>query len=439
MASRWHKKNATWAAGSYVTIFNMSAFMQIFWILGITILYFTDIEGFHHLGNTQIISNAHYLGILFSVTLGVFMMLPVGIAYDTFPLIHAIAPFDETIMKVFIWTNSFGQICFMLSLFASSPQIQHDVGLIAITLIAISLTILAPAILRTVKMRTRKSSGPLWHYTAGLTIPVIAMFSLAAWMMQDYTIILHLATVLLVDIFWLLLIINLIIGHFNRRLGWELISEKRQKIMPLIFTTAIIIHLIMSVGEAAQSSWWHYSFRLSFSLLLLVALATVNPVRILRMAWVEKRPNSDLLILSLLWLGIAFIVSLYEILVLKRVTNVSRVILFFGAGVQGTWGFASYLHLDHIGTKIQERAPAKKIRRLLNVSLLLYLAIYLPPIDKLQNEMGPLHFLMYLLSLLAFISSFIWWISNSFFSLNDWHRVPIFYKDLVVEYDDLDE
>jgi len=435
MAGQWQKKNATWAAGSYVNIFNISAFMQIFWLLGISILYFTDIERFHHLGNTQIISNTHYLGILFSVTLGVFMMLPVGIAYDTFPLIHAIAPFDETIMKVFIWTNSFGQICFMLSLFASNPQMQHDIGLIAITLIGISLSILAPAILRTVNMRTRKSSGPLWHYLAGLAIPVIALFSLAAWTMQDSIIVLHLATVLLVDIFWLLIIINLIIGHFNRRLGWELISEKRQKIMPLVLTAAIIIHLIVSIGEAAQSSWWHYSFRLSFSLLILIALATVNPVRILRLAWVEKRPNCDLLVLSLLWLGIAFFISIYEILVLKRITNVSRVILFIGAGVQGTWGFASYLHLDHIGTKIQERLQAKTIRRLLNISLLLYLALYLPPIDKLQHEIGPLHYLMYLLSLLAFISSFIWWISNSFFSLNDWHRIPIFYKDLVAEYD----
>lgn len=119
--------------------------------------------------------------------------------------------------------------------------------------------------------------------------------------------------------------------------------------MIIVFSIALVLHVIFSIGEAGQLSWWNHTYRLSLPLLILVVLITINPVKILRYAWIERRPNSDLLVLSVLWLGITLVVSIYEILVLKRIINVSRVVLFFGAGVQGSWGFANYLHLDHIG------------------------------------------------------------------------------------------
>lgn len=428
MARAWRRENSTWAAGSYVDIFNANAVMQIAWMITAAILLFTDERKLLELDNTI------YLIILFSTTLSLFLMMPIGIAFDIFPFIHGIAPFEETVMKVYVWCNSAGQLAFIIALFVSDSEIQNAIGQIAITLIAISLAILGPSAMRTVSLRTRKASGPTCHYLSGLILPFIALLSLITWIQKDNEMVLHIATVFLIDIFWMLISVNLLLGHFHRRLQWDLLTEKENKIMLIIFLLAIVTHMVSSIGEAGEMDWWNSKYRLSLTLVIGVVLVLVNPMKILKYAWIEKRPNNDLLVLGLLWLFIAFFVSIYEIIILDRVTFVSRVILFVGVGLHCVWGFSGYLHLDHKHARLEDRSQAKNIRRSLNVALLTFLALYLQK-DSLQNEFGVYHYLMFALLGYSIASTFLWWVANSFFTLEEWNRIPMFYSEMVGEYE----
>jgi len=103
-----------------------------------------------------------------------------------------------------------------------------------------------------------------------------------------------------------------------------------------------------------------------------------------------------------------------------------RWILIFGVAFQVLWGFAIYLHEDH--KKVSIHVRKSKILILLSINIAVLITAYSmftswqnsKPIEQYPKIGIAMFTLSYLLIL-------IYWLKETFFSLDNWYKTPMFY------------
>ena len=113
----------------------------------------------------------------------------------------------------------------------------------------------------------------------------------------------------------------------------------------------------------------------------------------------------------------------------------SRLILIFGVVFQSLWGFAEYLHDDHKKLSIHRRKTKRLVLIFINLGSLIVLSSFASSwmTEKTLDSFPKGGVLCFAIS---FIVVLLHWIKNIFFSLEDWHKTPMFYDQYLAHPDE---
>ena len=255
--------------------------------------------------------------------------------------------------------NIAGQITIMLGIMSNNLEIFQTLVTIGITLLCTSLVCLGPPAVKVFKSKNTEDGklGP-FSYTLGAITPILGLFIISSWVLRnEIPGILDTSENFIFGFFIPLVIVTLIISHFNRRLDWEIIHANN---LSKIFVAYALLLFISFISEPIMNRG-DISIRLAAILQLLPYIfifLMLNPKKIIFMLK-EKRQCNKMILASILWLPVIGIAAYAETMGYIETTDAMmsyhRWILIFGVAFQALWGYASYLHDDHKRLSIHRR------------------------------------------------------------------------------------
>lgn len=165
--------------------------------------------------------------------------------------------------------------------------------------------------------------------------------------------------------------------------------------------------------------------QLSYLLPLGWLLYMLKPLKVWRYAFIEKRPHSSLIISGMNWMFICAGIAIYEAVFLNTGLQVSRTILALGVCMQAFWGVAQWLHEDHQHLSIKKRPHHWILSYSLWFALMALSLRGLGLGDWMPDIAANLVVIEVSLFLIAYFGWTLWWFRSAFFSLDDWHRIPM--------------
>ena len=417
------------AAGSYIDLILAAVIMQICFI--ITAIWVGTT------GDESLFTNSEHIRHALRIQLGLGWMMCIicGLGFSILPLIYDIKVFDKSLMRSYVGMNMLGQLCIMAGIMIGNEEIFYSMATIGITLLSTSLFILGSPALKIFKSRSvdSKRLGP-FSYSIGMILPMLGLITLVSWVARDNEISIYLSEAVIFDLFIPLAVISTIISHFNRRLNWQLIDSDN---LGKVFATLLILMLVSIISVPLYENG-DISKRVSASLAMfpyLFIFIALNPKKIIDQI-VDRQPHSKMILASLFWLPVIGISAYLEKMDLVVTTNgmmsFYRWILIFGFAMQALWGFANYLHDDHKRLSLHRRKTTWLIFISLNFGCIIttfsmikswYTGESITQYPRLGVAIFALSYFLILLH----------WIKQVIFSLDDWHKTPMFY-DQYLEY-----
>jgi hypothetical protein len=411
------------AAGSYVDLILAAVIMQICFI--ITAIWVGTT------GNEFLISNPEDIRYALRIQLGLGWMMCIicGLGFSILPLIYDVKVFDKSLMRSYVGMNMLGQLSIMLGIMIGDEDIFYSMATIGITLLATSLFILGSPALKIFKSRSVDSQrlGP-FSYAIGMILPILGLITLVSWVARDNEFSIYLSEAVIFDLFIPLAVISTIISHFNRRLNWQLIDSDN---LGKVFATLLILMLVSIISVPLYENG-DISKRVSASLAMfpyLFIFIALNPKKIIDQI-VDRQPHSKMILASLFWLPVIGISAYLEKMDLVVTTNgmmsFYRWILIFGFAMQALWGFANYLHDDHKRLSLHRRKTTWLIFMSLNIGSIIttYSMMNSWYTGETIIEYPRIGIGVYALS---YVLILVHWIKEVIFSLDDWHKSPMFY------------
>lgn len=417
-----------WAAGSYLDMFIASAAMQIpfalamYWVFNVdtTIL---DLYGSRMVG---------FIGCIL-IALGWMMALTLGAAFDVLPLIHKVQPFDRTMLKLVAGLNVSGQAFILLGVFLGQPALFEQLTTIGIALIAFQLVLVGPPILKLRReRRRRKDEVGGFSYLPTLLLPIIGVVTLFTWLTWYDERMEALFWLLVIDFYWLMLCLTMILGHFNRRLGWNLIEPEKMPRAVAIFLAAEAIHIGATIVYqldwlGPDESWLQGTFAIP----VLTTLTLTRPDLVWKRVFAGEQ-CSGLVLSGQAWLLMTAVLGFTES-VFHHDGNIlihGRFMIAIAVSAQVAWGYAHWLHHDHKRTSVDERSGLDLLLFAFNVALFGYCFISIDHIFSLGLDVNPVNDWVPILLLFGFVTTLLWWLKEVFLSTDDWHRIPMFYTEV---------
>ena len=411
------------AAGSYVDLILAAVIMQICFI--ITAIWVGTT------GNEFLISNPEDIRYALKIQLGLGWMMCIicGLGFSILPLIYDVKVFDKSLMRSYVGMNMLGQLSIMLGIMIGDEDIFYSMATIGITLLATSLFILGSPALKIFKSRSVDSQrlGP-FSYAIGMILPILGLITLVSWVARDNEFSIYLSEAVIFDLFIPLAVISTIISHFNRRLNWQLIDSDN---LGKVFATLLILMLVSIISVPLYENG-DISKRVSASLAMfpyLFIFIALNPKKIIDQI-VDRQPHSKMILASLFWLPVIGISAYLEKMDLVVTTNgmmsFYRWILIFGFAMQALWGFVNYLHDDHKRLSLHRRKTTWLIFMSLNIGSIIttYSMMNSWYTGETIIEYPRIGIGVYALS---YVLILVHWIKEVIFSLDDWHKSPMFY------------
>ena len=267
-----------------------------------------------------------------------------------------------------------------------------------------------------------------------MILPILGLITLVSWVARDNELSIYLSEAIIFDLFIPLAVISTIISHFNRRLNWQLINSKH---IGKTFAALLILMLLSVISiplyENGDISKRVYSSLAMFPFLFIYI--ALNPKKIIDKV-VEGQPYNKMVLASLFWLPVmglsAYLEKMELVVTTDGMMSFYRWILIFGFAMQALWGFANYLHDDHKRLSLHRRKTTWLIFISLNFGCIITTfsmikSWYTGESITQYPRLGVAIFaLSYFLILLHRIKQVI-------FSLDDWHKTPMFY-DQYLEY-----
>jgi len=413
-----------WAIGTYIDLILAAVGMQIVFFIT-TVWVGTVGTEFYNLNLEEI---RYTLRI--QMGLGWMMCIIAGLGFSTLPFIYDVPTFEKSVMRTYVAMNIFGQLAIMIGIMSGNLSIYHTLATIGITLLCTSLISLGPAAMTIFKSKKMVGDklGP-FSYSVGAMLPFLGIITLICWVARDkFSEVLDFSESLILDFFIPLVLVTIIISHFNRRLDWNLIEPKN---IGKVFGVYTILLLLLIIG-GPLSERGDISIRLAAVLHFLPYLfifIMMNPKKLLSFIK-QRKPCNKMVLTAMLWIPFAGFAAYMEIMGYVKTTNAMisyyRWIMIFGIATQALWGFAIYLHEDHKKLSIHRRKTKWLIYSTINLATII--TFYSMIISWTEGEAVDLYpRIAIAIYALSYILIFIYWIKEVFFSLGDWYKTPMFY------------
>lgn len=427
------RRSQHWAAGSYVDLILAAVIMQILFML--TAIWVGTIGSEFYSNN--LVETQYALRL--QLSLGWMMCIIAGLGFSILPLIYDIKSFEKTLMRLYVGMNIIGQITIMLGIMSNNLEIFQTLVTIGITLLCTSLVCLGPPAVKVFKSKNTEDGklGP-FSYTLGAITPILGLFIISSWVLRnEIPGILDTSENFIFGFFIPLVIVTLIISHFNRRLDWEIIHANN---LSKIFVAYALLLFISFISEPIMNRG-DISIRLAAILQLLPYIfifLMLNPKKIIFMLK-EKRQCNKMILASILWLPVIGIAAYAETMGYIETTDAMmsyhRWILIFGVAFQALWGYASYLHDDHKRLSIHRRKTQWFMIFLINIGTII--TVYAMSISwqtgEAVQQYPRLGIAIYAISYLFIL---IHWVKETFLSLDTWHKTPMFYDKYLANPDE---
>ncbi len=422
--TRWRSRH--WASGSYIDLVLTAVFMQI--------LFFTTAIWVGTKGNTFYEQNLEEVlfALRMQLGLGWMMCLIAGIGFSVLPLIYDVQGFDKSLMRTFIALNICGQAIITAGIISNDFDLFESLATIGITLLCTSLVSLWSPAMTIFRQKTTLDSNSLgpFSYALGAFLPILGVVTSLAWVLRDkYSSSLSLSEDLIFELVMPLFAASVIISHFNRRLEWEIIKPNR---IGKIFAIYLVLLFLALISDPLHEGG-DLSQRVNAILQCLPYLFIffmLNPRQIVGKIR-ERMPHNKLILASVFWLPFVGISASMEAFGYVETTpammSYHRWILIFGVTFQCLWGFVSYLHDDHKKISIHVRKTQWLIFSSMNIATsITVFAMYTSWESGSAIEKYPRIGIAFFA--LSYILILIYWVKETFFSLDDWHKVPMFYE-----------
>ena len=413
-----------WASGSYLDLVLAAVFMQILFFIT---AYWTGTYGGEFYEEN--IKEIHY-SLMMQLALGWMMCILAGVSFSILPLIYDVRGFEKTLMRIYVGMNVFGQIAISAGILSNDLSIFTSLTTVGITLLCASLVCLwTPAM--TIFNRKPGSSnkvGP-FSYAMGASLPFLGLITLLCWVLRnEFSSILNFSENLVMDFFFSLALVALIISHFNRRLDWELIQSENIGKVFSIYTVLLILALISGPLHERGDLSAQIKGVLQIMPYIFIFLA-MNPLKIFNHMR-KGQPYNPMLLCSIIWLPFIGIAAYLETMsyfeISTKMAPYYRWVLIFGVAFQVLWGFSEYLHQDH--KKIAMKSRKTNLFALVTINIGSAITVYAMFSswlnDKILEQFPRSGIVVYAL---AYLSILVYWIKETFFCLYTWHKTPMFY------------
>ena len=413
-----------WSSGSYLDLVLAAVFMQI-------LFFFTAYWIGNYGGNfyDENISEIHY-SLRMQMSLGWMMCILAGVSFSVLPLIYDVKGFEKTLMRIYVGMNVFGQIAISAGIISRNLSIFNSLTTIGMTLLCASLVCLwspAMTIFRS-KPGNINNVGP-FSYALGALLPVLGVITLLCWILRhEFSSILEFSENLVIDFFFSLALVALIISHLNRRLDWEIIQSKNIGKVFAIYAVLLILGLISGPLHERGDLSTSIKGALQLCPYAFIFLA-LNPRKIIQQIRQRKSYN-PMLVCSVLWLPFVGISAYLETMgyfqIVSEISPYYRWVLIFGVAFQVLWGFTEYLHQDH--RKIAMKSRKTNLFAIVTINIGNAITIYAMLSSWLNDEiLDQFPRLGVVIYALAYLSILIYWMKETFFCLYTWHKIPMFY------------
>lgn len=403
-----------WAAGTYLDYFLASALMSLVYVGALVTILLTHRDWYSE--NMWLVKHIGFL----IVGMGWLAACIFGMGFDVLPFVHRTAHWDGGILRLCIALNVSGQIALIGVLFTSDVETILNYGTVGVTLLSLQFVVLGSPAVQVLRDRMRREDGVGgFSSLMPLALPLVGVVTLASWLFVEHDLSRALFRAVLVDFFWVMLVLTATLGHFNRRLGWEIVP--RAHVRPL-FLTMVLISLVHILVEAGVLAFEFDAYTLP--LLYAVAFLGLRPDNIWR-GVVTKRPHSHLILAAHSWMLTAIGVSVIEIHQGVEIMY-GRHIMFLGVGTMAMWGFAHWLHYDHCHVEMRRRGAGWVLLISMSFVICFYAIASLGEIGFITTAPW-VHSATTISIAVALAFPAFWWFRETMLPRGDWHRIPMFY------------
>jgi hypothetical protein len=420
----------TGSAGSYLALYASSAVTTGMFIIAMLWHFFAKSVYFEMLTDQYIIT---VYVVMAWACLGFLMCLIAGIGFDILPLIHGSEPFHENAMRQFLVMNFVGQTVIFISTFMPTPERIIEFSTVGIAFLSLGVFLLGGPgrrLFNESSMKSKQDEVGLASLIVGMVLPLLGAATLTCWMFRDTDGMLELGRSILV-MFYLLVALVMMISHFNRRLNWKIIEPEGLPLRMGAFLLLAVLHILFAFLEGREEAGAGLLLTqmkdYTLGSTMLVAFLICNPLGISKKALLNGgMAHSRPIFLALWMLPFASFHAFNSISYTDRPGTPGYATFLCTSAILIIWGYAWYLHEDHLHINIHKRK--------VNLPLLVSFLVGFASIQVLyyKNFTGNtdtyIEQVMWISSIIigALIMAFNF-VRMTLLTFNTWHRIPMFY------------
>ena len=354
-----------------------------------------------------------------------------GIAFDTFPLVYNIPSFERTTMRHFLQLNILGQLFILVGVFSTDWDLLIELSGIGIILLSLSLLSLASPAIDVFRTKNEVDEVGVFSYTPGILLVICGLVVIISWFLRGIGGVIELGVAFTVALFSCMQIATCLLSHFNRRLGWEVTKPKSLQFKFALFFVIALAHIVISTlrGRGLVSE---DIVDISLTALFILMFFIIDPKRILQLSFGPlAKPHSRMVLGGYLLLPVLAVISIGPIWTGhdgQAGIQPAHWLLLASSGFLIVWGFALFLHEDHLHISLANRStPWITFLSLMIGAVLICWSLY----DKnvLTTGKNYVPFIGWAVAQIVGILSLTYLLARHIFFPNaNWHRIPMFYN-----------
>lgn len=415
-------------AGSYLELFVASAAMFLLFAIMITWLIFKSPYGLFD--DDERLNTINFI-LIVHFSLGPMIAVLAGIAFDTFPLVYNIPSFERTTMRHFLQLNILGQLFILIGVFSTNWDLLIELCGIGIILLSLSLLSLASPAIEVFRTKNEVDEVGVFSYTPGILLVICGLVVIISWFLRGISGMIELGVAFTVALFSCMQIATCLLSHFNRRLGWEVTKPKSLQFKFALFFVIALAHIVISTlrGRGLVSE---DIVDISLTALFILMFFIVDPKRILQLSFGPlAKPHSRMVLGGYLLLPVLAITSIGPILTGhdgQASIQPAHWLLLASSGFLIVWGFALFLHEDHLHISLANRStPWITFLSLMIGAVLICWSLY--DRNVLTTGKNYVPFIGWAVAQIVGILSLTYLLARHIFFPNEnWHRIPMFYN-----------